>query len=215
MKNKIILLIIISVFLTSFASAKLLQVGVSINKTYYVNVEFVDLNNFTDYEGQTKVEWSGDVIDINILDRDKKTIESFEEDLLFMIFSDPPQSIDIEYFFLELPYYENARYVQIKHAGNEIKLIKLDDYIQPPPSTTTRKCFIATKVYGSEDAPQVEKLREIRDKELGKTEVGRNFVDFYYSGAGEVGAEIIDKIPGMRQIIRILLDRIVKEYGRN
>jgi hypothetical protein len=46
-------------------------------------------------------------------------------------------------------------------------------------------CLIATATYGSELAPQVQQLREIRDKELLRTEAGKSFMkkfnDFYYS----------------------------------
>ena len=46
-------------------------------------------------------------------------------------------------------------------------------------------CLIATATYGSELAPQVQQLREIRDKELLNSKAGTNFMkifnDFYYS----------------------------------
>jgi hypothetical protein len=46
-------------------------------------------------------------------------------------------------------------------------------------------CLIATATYGSELAPQVQKLRELRDSKLLQTESGSAFMDgfngFYYS----------------------------------
>lgn len=46
-------------------------------------------------------------------------------------------------------------------------------------------CLIATATYGSEMAPQVQQLRELRDNKLLQTESGKNFMDsfndFYYS----------------------------------
>jgi peptidyl-prolyl cis-trans isomerase B (cyclophilin B) len=46
-------------------------------------------------------------------------------------------------------------------------------------------CLIATATYGSEMAPQVQQLREIRDNQLMNTELGSAFMstfnDFYYS----------------------------------
>jgi len=46
-------------------------------------------------------------------------------------------------------------------------------------------CLIATATYGSELAPQVQQLRELRDNQLLQTESGTSFInsfnDFYYS----------------------------------
>ena len=46
-------------------------------------------------------------------------------------------------------------------------------------------CLIATATYGSELAPQVQQLRELRDNKLLQTESGTSFMnsfnDFYYS----------------------------------
>jgi hypothetical protein len=46
-------------------------------------------------------------------------------------------------------------------------------------------CLIATATYGSELAPEVQKLRELRDNSLLQTKSGTNFInsfnDFYYS----------------------------------
>jgi len=46
-------------------------------------------------------------------------------------------------------------------------------------------CLIATATYGTELAPQVQQLREIRDQKLMKTESGQSFLNsfnqFYYS----------------------------------
>ena len=60
-----------------------------------------------------------------------------------------------------------------------------------PPETTPSEnengggCLIATAAFGSELAPQVQQLREIRDNTLLKTESGKSFMSsfngFYYS----------------------------------
>lgn len=53
----------------------------------------------------------------------------------------------------------------------------------PQPETQTQKsggCFIATAVYGSEDAPTVLMLRSLRDDVLLSSKLGRVFVNLYY-----------------------------------
>ena len=58
-----------------------------------------------------------------------------------------------------------------------------DEMIKSMP--TGGGCLIATATYGSELAPEVQKLREIRDNTLLQTESGKLFMgtfnDFYYS----------------------------------
>lgn len=49
-------------------------------------------------------------------------------------------------------------------------------------SRTTRKaCYIATAVYGDQDAWQVEALRQWRDKKLANSAAGRAFIRAYYA----------------------------------
>ncbi len=46
--------------------------------------------------------------------------------------------------------------------------------------TTRKACYIATAVYGDQDAWQVEKLRQYRDNCLVKNTAGRIFIWVYY-----------------------------------
>jgi len=74
-------------------------------------------------------------------------------------------------------------------------------------------CFIASVVYGDENALEVDVLREYRDKVLMQDEMGRKFVEFYYSGAGEKTAKFIkEKARFLIPIIRRGLDFIVEGY---
>lgn len=72
-------------------------------------------------------------------------------------------------------------------------------------------CFIATAVYdGNPNAPQVQTLRDFRDDYLMPNPLGRRIVDFYYSGVGERGAEILrENLPSTIPIIREGLDFLV------
>jgi hypothetical protein len=54
-----------------------------------------------------------------------------------------------------------------------------------PPDDNGGGCLIATATYGSELAPQVQQLRELRDNKILQTESGKSFMtsfnEFYYS----------------------------------
>jgi hypothetical protein len=54
-----------------------------------------------------------------------------------------------------------------------------------PPNDNGGGCLIATAAYGSEMAPQVQQLRELRDNKILQTESGKSFMisfnEFYYS----------------------------------
>jgi len=66
-------------------------------------------------------------------------------------------------------------------------LNKIDDTLSLPKIENSKDggCLIATATYGSELAPQVQMLREIRDNQLMNTESGSSFMstfnDIYYS----------------------------------
>jgi hypothetical protein len=75
-------------------------------------------------------------------------------------------------------------------------------------------CFIATAVYGSSNAPEVETLRGFRDGVLMNSGLGRSLVDFYYSGAGRrVAGFIEDKLPSAIPVIRKGLDFFVEKHN--
>lgn len=75
-------------------------------------------------------------------------------------------------------------------------------------------CFVATAVYGDNNAPQVQTLREFRDKVLMMSNIGRSFVNFYYSGAGRKTANFIkNHLPSTIPTIRRGLDVLVERYS--
>jgi len=59
------------------------------------------------------------------------------------------------------------------------------DYPDTEPSSKNGGCLIVTATFGSELAPQVQMLREIRDNSLLQTQSGQSFMEsfnsFYYS----------------------------------
>lgn len=83
--------------------------------------------------------------------------------------------------------------------------------IPPPPPPVPQGlggdddfCFIATAVYGSIDAPQVGLLREMRDRFLVKTSLGRQFVRLYYQWSPPVAAWLKEHAVASR-LVRVSL----------
>jgi hypothetical protein len=66
------------------------------------------------------------------------------------------------------------------------------------------KCFIATAAYGHYSAPQVQLLRDFRDRYLMTNAPGRAFVAWYYR-YGPCWADFINAHPWCKPLVRLLL----------
>lgn len=77
-------------------------------------------------------------------------------------------------------------------------------------------CLIATATYGTELAPQVQQLREIRDQKLMKTESGKSFIDsfnkFYYSFSPYI-ADYERENPIFKESVKILLTPMISSLS--
>jgi len=87
------------------------------------------------------------------------------------------------------------------------------DYSSPKnrtkdPSVKVSKCYIATAVYGSYDAPQVLVLRRFRDEVLSKSLPGRAFIRTYYK-VSPPAARHLENAGRMNRLVRYILDKIV------
>ncbi len=69
-------------------------------------------------------------------------------------------------------------------------------------------CFIATAAYGSPLAPQVQRLREFRDRYLLPNPVGKVFVALYYKLSPPLAA-VIAKSKTLRAIVRVTLVPVI------
>lgn len=69
-------------------------------------------------------------------------------------------------------------------------------------------CFIATAVYGTPLAPEIEVLRKFRDRYLITNAPGRLFVRFYYAVSPSI-AEVIKNHKGLKFVTRIMLTPLV------
>jgi len=81
------------------------------------------------------------------------------------------------------------------------------------PSVKVSKCYIATAVYGSYDAPEVLVLRRFRDEVLSKSLPGRAFIRTYYA-VSPPAARRLENAGRMNRLIRSLLDKIVQRIDR-
>jgi tetratricopeptide (TPR) repeat protein/DNA-binding beta-propeller fold protein YncE len=77
-------------------------------------------------------------------------------------------------------------------------------------------CLIATATYGSELAPQVQQLRELRDNSLLQTESGTNFMnsfnDFYYSFSPII-ADYERENPVFREAVKIVITPMISSLS--
>ena len=80
------------------------------------------------------------------------------------------------------------------------------------PKNSNGGCLIATATYGSELAPQVQQLREIRDNSLLQTEFGTNFMstfnDVYYSFSPII-ADYERENPTFREMVKVAITPMI------
>ena len=77
-------------------------------------------------------------------------------------------------------------------------------------------CLIATATYGSELAPQVQQLRELRDNSLLQTDTGSAFMDtfnnFYYSFSPAI-ADYERENPFFRDVVKIAITPMISSLS--
>ena len=88
---------------------------------------------------------------------------------------------------------------------------------EPEPQETPEPpagggCLIATAAYGSELAPQVQQLRELRDNSLARTDAGQGFMEWfnviYYSFSPAV-ADYERENPAFRDMVRLFVTPMI------
>jgi len=80
------------------------------------------------------------------------------------------------------------------------------------PSSSGGGCLIATATYGSELAPQVQQLRELRDNTLLQTESGSAFMEsfnqFYYSFSPGI-ADLERENPIFKEMVKLAITPLI------
>jgi len=106
------------------------------------------------------------------------------------------------------------------------KITFLEDSISKQESTITSSeqntansgggCLIATATYGSELAPQVQQLRELRDNQLLNTESGTSFINsfngFYYSFSPII-ADYERENPVFKEMVKIAITPMISSLS--
>ena len=69
-------------------------------------------------------------------------------------------------------------------------------------------CYVATATYQNINNPNVIILRDFRDRYLSQSLYGRVFIKFYYL-IGEYIAFFPNKIPAIRKVSKVIIDKIV------
>jgi hypothetical protein len=102
------------------------------------------------------------------------------------------------------------------HGLNQTS-IPIDNEL-PPENKLPDKggCLIATAAYGSELAPQVQQLRELRDNQLLHTESGTSFMNsfnaFYYSFSPTI-ADWERENPAFKEAVKIALTPMISSLS--
>ena len=84
------------------------------------------------------------------------------------------------------------------------------------PQTEGGGCLIATATYGSELAPQVQQLRELRDNQLLNTESGTTFMttfnDVYYSFSPTI-ADYERENPYFKEAVKLAITPMISSLS--
>jgi len=98
--------------------------------------------------------------------------------------------------------------------GIEVNKLKIIPAIVP--SSDGGGCLIATATYGTELAPQVQQLRELRDNSLLSTESGTNFMnsfnDVYYSFSPII-ADYERENPVFKEMVKIVITPMISSLS--
>jgi hypothetical protein len=92
----------------------------------------------------------------------------------------------------------------VLESGLSNEVSDFPEAIAPYPNLPNKGCFIATAAFGFYSAPQVQALREFRDRYLMTNSPGRAFVHWYYQ-YGPAGAAFLNVHPWLKPAVRAAL----------
>lgn len=92
----------------------------------------------------------------------------------------------------------------VLESGLSNEVSDFPEAVAPYPNLPNKGCFIATAAYGFYSTPQVQVLREFRDRYLMTNSSGRAFVRWYYK-YGPTGAAFLNAHPWLKPLVRAAL----------
>ena len=113
---------------------------------------------------------------------------------------------------------EGILFTPISEETVSFDIVVGEAYAQPSNSSEEEGggCLIATAAYGSEMAPQVQLLREIRDNQLMNTESGKSFMtgfnEVYYSFSPYI-ADYERENPMFKEIVKVGLTPVLSSLA--
>jgi peptidyl-prolyl cis-trans isomerase B (cyclophilin B) len=110
-------------------------------------------------------------------------------------------------------------FLKFKESLDSFKISPQEDSIVKTSETSTEEgggCLIATATYGSEMAPQVQQLRELRDNQLLQTESGTQFMgmfnDIYYTFSPTI-ADYERENPYFKEAVRLAITPMISSLS--
>jgi glucose/arabinose dehydrogenase len=101
-------------------------------------------------------------------------------------------------------------------SNGKIYRILPKEMVQSIPQPEGGGCLIATAAYGTELAPQIQLLRELRDNQLLKTDSGTSFMNsfnsFYYSFSPAI-ADYERENPIFREAVKIMITPMISSLS--
>jgi len=113
----------------------------------------------------------------------------------------------------------NNEFLKFKESLDSFKIAEKEDIVKTSTETSTEEgggCIIATATYGSELAPQVQQLRELRDNTLLQTESGKSFMsifnNIYYSFSPYI-ADYERENPVFKEVVKLAITPMISSLS--
>lgn len=168
---------------------------------------------------------------LEILKREKTTINGKEASVIEAVGIFMSNGTEYDVKFKEVVLSTNDRFFTFSYSNAEsdynAQLSKFDESVdsfevlaKETEETSTDwgggGCLIATATYGSELAPQVQQLRELRDDKLLKTKTGANFMntfnEFYYSFSPTI-ADLERNNPIFKEAVKLAITPMISSLS--